>query len=208
MAFVSEPPAAANGTISTPAYVPVNGTATAVGYDGTPLTFSAVTQPANGTVAMNPDGTFTYTPNDGYTGSDSFTFKANDGSLDSNTATIAVTVTAPLPYASDQDYVTGENQPLSIAAPGLLDGADGNGLALTAQPATQPAHGTLALSPDVSFTYTPNTGFSGTDPSPTAPPTRTAWSRNRPPLPSLLMPRPRRPPKPWRCRSTPPPPSP
>ena len=43
---------------------------------------------------MNADGTFTYTPAPNYHGPDSFTFKANDGTVDSNTATVAITVSA------------------------------------------------------------------------------------------------------------------
>lgn len=57
------------------------------------LTFSAVAGPTNGTVVVNPDGTFTYTPNSGFHGGiDSFTYKANDGHVDSNVATITVVV--------------------------------------------------------------------------------------------------------------------
>jgi len=47
---------------------------------------------AHGTLVLNADGTFTYTPDAGYSGDDQFTFKANDGSLDSNIATFNITV--------------------------------------------------------------------------------------------------------------------
>jgi VCBS repeat-containing protein len=46
----------------------------------------------NGSVVVNPDGTYTYTPDPDFNGTDSFTFKANDGAADSNTATITVLV--------------------------------------------------------------------------------------------------------------------
>ena len=52
-----------------------------------------VSGPANGTVNLNPDGSFTYTPNAGFVGTDSFTYKASDGKLDSNLATVTITVT-------------------------------------------------------------------------------------------------------------------
>ncbi len=53
---------------------------------------SAVTGPANGTLTMNPDGSFRYTPNANFNGTDSFTYKANDGSLDSMAAVVTITV--------------------------------------------------------------------------------------------------------------------
>jgi hypothetical protein len=59
--------------------------------DGDPLTVSGVTQPAHGSAAVNGDGTVTYTPEAGYTGDDSFTYTASDGSLD-DTATVTVEV--------------------------------------------------------------------------------------------------------------------
>jgi hypothetical protein len=66
-------------------------TLTASDSDGDPLKYSIVKQPAHGTLS----GTLpqaTYTPTSGYTGSDNFTFKVNDGKVDSNTATISITV--------------------------------------------------------------------------------------------------------------------
>ena len=52
--------------------------------DGNPLTAVVVTRPAHGTLTLNADGTFTYTPAANYNGTDSFTYKANDGTADSN----------------------------------------------------------------------------------------------------------------------------
>ncbi|MCP5531676.1 MAG: DUF642 domain-containing protein [Akkermansiaceae bacterium] len=57
-----------------------------------PMTASLVAGPSNGSLTLNPDGSFTYTPDPGYTGSDSFTYQANDGALDSNTATVDLTI--------------------------------------------------------------------------------------------------------------------
>jgi ELWxxDGT repeat protein len=55
------------------------------------LTASVVSGPANGTLAFNPDGSFTYTPNAGYVGPDSFTYQASDGFDPSNVATVSLT---------------------------------------------------------------------------------------------------------------------
>ena len=61
--------------------------------DGDIIIALLVSGPANGTVNLNPDGSFTYTPNAGFVGTDSFTYKASDGKLDSNLATVTITVT-------------------------------------------------------------------------------------------------------------------
>lgn len=53
-----------------------------------------LTSPANGTLALNGNGSFTYEPNVSFVGTDSFTYKANDGFFDSNTVTVTITVTA------------------------------------------------------------------------------------------------------------------
>ena len=62
--------------------------------DSESLVYSLVTQAGHGAVTVNPDGSFSYTPNANYNGPDSFTFKANDGALDSNVATVGLTVAA------------------------------------------------------------------------------------------------------------------
>ena len=61
--------------------------------EGSDLTYSIVSEPTNGTVTIS-GSTATYTPSDNYNGSDSFTYKANDGTDDSNTATVSITITA------------------------------------------------------------------------------------------------------------------
>jgi hypothetical protein len=60
--------------------------------DGDPLTAAKLSDPANGTLAFNANGSFGYTPNAAFTGSVTFTYRANDGTADSNTATVTITV--------------------------------------------------------------------------------------------------------------------
>jgi hypothetical protein len=60
-----------------------------------PLTAIKVTDPVHGTVTLNADGSFSYLPPSGYTGTDTFTYKASDGQLYSNIATVTITITAP-----------------------------------------------------------------------------------------------------------------
>jgi CshA-type fibril repeat protein len=61
--------------------------------DGDTLSVQAVTQPENGTVVINPDGTVTYTPNPDYNGEDSFTYTLVDGNGGTDTATVNINVT-------------------------------------------------------------------------------------------------------------------
>ncbi|MDP9387074.1 MAG: Ig-like domain-containing protein [Actinomycetota bacterium] len=134
--------------------------------DGDALTASLGTAPANGTVMLNPNGSFTYTPNAGFNGVDSFTYRASDPSGASDTATVSITVNAvnDAPVAVDDAYTTAEDTLLTVAAPGVLgNDTDAEGDALTASLATGPANGTLALNPDGSFTYTPNANYNGPD---------------------------------------------
>ena len=82
--------------------------------DADPLNAVLVSGPAHGDLTLNPDGSFTYTPSQDYNGPDGFTYKANDGSLDSNVATVSVTVSPvndppvvePLSASLDEDGPT------------------------------------------------------------------------------------------------------
>jgi len=115
---------------------------------------------------VNPDGTITYTPNPDFCGTDSFTYKACDpaGACDTATVTIHVTCVNDAPVAQDDSYTTNEDTPLVVSAPGVLgNDYDVDGDPLTSVLVSGPAHGTLALNPDGSFTYTPAENFCGED---------------------------------------------
>ena len=74
------------------------------------MTYSIVSEPSNGTLTQ--DGkSIVYSPNANYNGSDSFTYKANDGIDDSNTATVSITVTAvnDAPVSEDISSTTDED---------------------------------------------------------------------------------------------------
>ena len=135
--------------------------------DSQTLTATIATQPAKGTVTFNSNGSFTYIPNANFSGTDSFTYRANDGTVNSNTATVNITVNpvADPPVATDDSYTVAEDTPLSrTAANGVLaNDSDPDGGNLTATKLTDPAHGTLAFNSDGSFTYTPNANFNGPD---------------------------------------------
>ena len=131
-----------------------------------PLTSAVVTGPAHGSLTLNNDGSFAYTPDANYNGTDSFTYKANDGTSDSNIATVNLTINPvnDAPVAVDDSFTTDEDTALTITAPGVLgNDTDVENNPLTSTVVTGPAHGTLTLNSDGSFTYTPNADFNGAD---------------------------------------------
>ena len=113
------------------------------------------------------DGSFTYTPNPGFWGLDSFSYQASDGMLVSNVATVFIGVSHGAPVANNDAYTVVHDHALTIAAPGVLfNDTDPAGLPLTAVPETAitTQHGgTVALDADGSFTYTPPAGYYGPD---------------------------------------------
>jgi VCBS repeat-containing protein len=132
--------------------------------DNNPLTAILVTGPTHGSLILNPDGSFTYTPANGYTGQDHFTYKDNDGFFSGNTATVSLKVdTAPV--GKPDSYVTFEDTLLAknAAAGVLANDTDAEGDTLMATLATGPTHGSVALNSDGSFNYTPATGYFGGD---------------------------------------------
>ena len=93
-ASVNHPPVASNGSVTTQMNTPVGVTLHASDVDGDALTYVIVAGPAHGTLSGS-GAHRTYTPNTGYSGPDSFTFRANDGTANSNVATVSITVKAP-----------------------------------------------------------------------------------------------------------------
>jgi len=123
---------------------------------------------ANGTLTANGGGSFTYVPDSGYVGSESFTYVVSDGNGGTANGTVTITVTPVQhdPVAGNDSYSTPQDTQLDVSAPGVLanDGdQDGNTITLETTPVTPPANGSVSLAADGSFTYTPTSGFTGTD---------------------------------------------
>ena len=136
--------------------------------DGDTLTATLITSPAHGTVTLDDDGSFTYTPETDFWGTDTFTYVANDGFGDSTKATVSITVNAVndgAPVATEDSYSVSADTSLTVdAAAGLLaNDTDVDGDALSATLASSPANGSVSLNTDGSFTYTPDAEFHGTD---------------------------------------------
>ncbi|HUE72939.1 MAG TPA: Ig-like domain-containing protein [Pirellulaceae bacterium] len=134
-----------------------------------------VGNPARGTVSVNADGSIRYTPAADYFGPDSFTYKVNDGLLDSNTATVSITVnnTPDAPVANDDNVVTFEDTPLSINVMNNDWDVDLGVTPLTQIPTAathtvtievQPLNGSVSINAATGVvTYTPNLNFNGND---------------------------------------------
>lgn len=152
-------------TVNTTTGVAVNGTLTATDANGDPLTFSAgSTAATNGTVVINSDGTFTFTPTPGFVGIGTFSFKANDGTADSADAVGTVVISAAVntaPVVINGSGVTTIGTALNASVSPLATDAEGD--PLTFSVVTAPAHGTLTLNGDGTFVFTPDAGFTGTD---------------------------------------------
>jgi VCBS repeat-containing protein len=90
--------------------------------DGDRLTAVLVTGPAHGTLTLNADGSFTYTPALNYSGPDSFTYRASDGSL-SSSASVAITV-----RSASQQAAALQEQVAALQAAGALNNGQANSL--------------------------------------------------------------------------------
>jgi VCBS repeat-containing protein len=163
--------------ITTPEDTPVSGRVQAYDVDGDPLTYSAGTAPTNGTVVINRDGSYTYTPKADYHGTDRFTVIVSDGQGGMAVITVFVTITpvndAPVAgrlangtidhayNASTGRYENSTNQDTPVSGRVRAFDADGDTLTFTVKDG--PRQGALTLNPDGGYTYTPAPGFHGED---------------------------------------------
>jgi hypothetical protein len=130
---------------------------------GNPLTAVLDSQPANGHVTLNANGSFAYTPNPGFVGLDTFRYHVTDGTNTSDEGTVSIQVTGNL-VVGDQFYATPAGQALTINTPGLLSASSSpSGNPLTPVLDSQTQNGTVTVNSDGSFTYTPLPSFVGTD---------------------------------------------
>ncbi|HSF56835.1 MAG TPA: Ig-like domain-containing protein, partial [Candidatus Binatia bacterium] len=134
------------------------------------LTALLVSGPSNAaSFGLNADGSFNYSPAENFTGTDSFTYKANDGVDDSNTATVTITVAElnDKPIASNDFYKTEKETLLSVPGRGVLANDNHAGAAVTSLTATlvtgPERAASFSLNADGTFEYTPAPDFIGTD---------------------------------------------
>ncbi|MDJ0852853.1 MAG: Ig-like domain-containing protein [Myxococcota bacterium] len=130
--------------------------------DGNPLDVTLDTDVANGSLALNTDGTFTYTPNADFNGVDTFTYVVSDGFLD-DTATVTITVN-PVnddPVATDDSVSARQGAVTDFDVLGNDSDVDGDTLSVSGT--TQPDNGSVVVNPDGTLGYQSDPGFEGTD---------------------------------------------
>ncbi len=143
----------------TPTIIKVLGNDTFEGNDKV-VSLDSNNGPANGTVSVNPDGSVTYTPNDNYHGTDSFTYIVTSGGVsESTTVNVDVTPVNDAPVATNDNAVTDEDTPVTIDV--LPNDTDIDGDTLSIQSASVPeAQGTVEIV-DGKLVFTPAEDFHG-----------------------------------------------
>jgi hypothetical protein len=131
--------------------------------DGDEVIVDLVSQPANGSATVLPDGRVEYRPAPGYDGPDTFRYRATDGIHSSAAATVNVTVrpVQRAPQAQPDVASTIAGSPVTIAV--LANDTDPDADALRAEVTSAPGNGTAVVGSDGRITYSPLANFSGTD---------------------------------------------
>jgi VCBS repeat-containing protein len=130
---------------------------------GGSLSYVVDTDVSNGTLVLNGDGTFSYTPDSNYTGSDSFTYMVTDAdSSESDTRTVSLTVDPVTDlFAADDSFTANEDTALNADVSTNDSTTSGGSLSYTVD--TDVSNGSLVLNGDGSFTYTPDANYTGSD---------------------------------------------
>ncbi|MCT4706616.1 tandem-95 repeat protein, partial [Enterobacteriaceae bacterium H16N7] len=146
---------------------PVNGRVAASDPDGDDLTYVVIAQPANGTLVFNPDGSYTYTPNADFNGTDSFMVEISDGLDGTVQSTVTLTVSPVADIAADT-ATTNEDTPVTINVTDndSFENADFaitaiNGATIAQGESVAVTNGSVMLNADGSLSFTPAANFNG-----------------------------------------------
>ena len=165
VAAVNDGPTTSSGTAAGTEDAPITGQLAGADVDGDTLSFSVPVSgaPQHGSVTVNPDGSYTYTPSANFNGTDSFTYTVSDGKGGTTTGTIAIDVAAVNDGPTTAGGAASGNEDAPIT--GQLAGADvdGDALSFSVPVSGAPQHGSVTVAADGSYTYTPNANFNGTD---------------------------------------------
>jgi hypothetical protein len=129
--------------------------------DGDPLTAELITSPTHGFVTLSSNGSFLYTPVEDYLGADMFSYRAFDGLVYSDVATVTITIRNYPPIANDDKYIIimeSDNNTFDV----LADDIDPEGGPLTLLSVQEPLNGTIRINGSIIY-YTPDLGFFGFD---------------------------------------------
>ena len=142
-----------------PIDAPISGQLAAWDADGDGITFAVVSNTANGSVVVNSDGSFTYTPNPGYRGADSFTYSVSDEDGVSNTATVTLQAVNNAPITHNAQLALSTDQ----VATGQISASDADDDQITFSLGSAPTLGTAVVNPDGTYSYTPSPSATGSD---------------------------------------------
>ncbi|WP_144934839.1 isopeptide-forming domain-containing fimbrial protein [Paenibacillus sp. 32O-W] len=176
----NHPPIVPDYKVTTPKDTPVSGKIEGEDPDGDDLTYEKGKDPKHGKVEVDKDGNWTYTPDPGFVGEDSFTVIVDDGKGGRTEVTIIVEVKEPNTPPTDPGTDPGngtdpdDNRPptspdVKVTTPkdtpvsGKIEGEDPDGDELTYEKGKDPKHGKVEVDKDGNWTYTPDPGFVGED---------------------------------------------
>ena len=134
--------------------------------DGDRLESTILTGPIHGEVTLTADGSFIYSPEFNFSGTDTFVYQVRDGVGGTDTATVTITVASQedAPLAQNDVFHTASNATLSVLTSGVLSNdTDDESVTLTAALINAPSQGQLEFHADGTFVYVPRAGFSGAD---------------------------------------------
>ncbi len=169
VASVNDVPTAVADSVAavedTPFVGSVAGNDTLSGDGGNVFSLVGGSGPANGGIVFNANGTFTYTPNANFNGSDSFSYSITDANGDVSTALVSIGVASvnDVPTAVADSVAAVEDTPFvgSVAGNDTLSGDGGNVFSLVG--GSGPTHGGIVFNSDGTFTYTPSANYNGPD---------------------------------------------
>ena len=168
MVDVNDAPVAINDNFQTTENTALTGDVTANDFDedSDSLTTALTTAPNNAaSFTLNADGSFSYVPNAGFFGLDTFEYSVSDGNGGTDTATVTITVAPvnelPIPESDTFEIIPGQSNASVVSV--LANDVDVDGDALVAVLVGAPTNGSLTLDADGTFVYTPNSGFTGDD---------------------------------------------
>ena len=165
LSAANDTPVAASGSLRINEDTATNAHLLGADVDGDSLTYSVVSDGSLGSVSITntSTGAFTYTPNANATGADTFTYKVNDGTVDSSSATVTVTINAinDAPTAVNDTAVTAVNKTLSVAANKLTSNdTDADGDTIYTTGISNGSNGTLSID-GANALFAPTTDFTG-----------------------------------------------
>ncbi|WP_295534526.1 tandem-95 repeat protein, partial [uncultured Pseudacidovorax sp.] len=140
---------------------PVSGQVQGADVDGDTLSYAKGSDPQSGSVVVGNDGRWTYTPNQDFNGSDSFTVIVSDGNGGTATSTVRLTITPVNDAPTVPDYAvrTGDD----VVLTGQVSGSDVEGDTLTYAKGSDPQHGVVVVAATGLYVYTPALDYNGPD---------------------------------------------